>query len=333
MNKRILIISSSDDLHVDILIPRLEAKAARPFRLNLDTFPRDFELVQHFNQHQCSGAISHIPSGDTLDLDDIGAIWVRKNAEFNFLSDDLGVQEEAYAREETKHTLFGLLYSLDCYWMSHPLAMRGAQYKSEQMQRAIKAGFQIPTSIISNQPAAVKDFKHSLEGDMIFKAMSTAGLAADKVDEADRQSHGLPTTIISDDDMADIDAVAEVPCYFQAYIDKQYELRVTVVGEQVFAAKIDSQLDQRTKTDFRDFSVDIPYSAVKLPAEIEQRCREFVHSYDLNYGALDLIVTPDNQYVFLENNPGGQFWFIEQLVPELNIMDTVAQNLIDGAKC
>lgn len=333
MKKRILIITSNDDIHVDILIPRLEAKESQPFRLNLDSFPKDFELVQHFNQSKCGGFIMHIPSGEQILLEDIGSVLVRKKAEFSFISNDLGVQEQAYACDETEHTLFGLLYSLDCNWLNHPLAMRGAQYKSEQMQRAIKIGFEIPESIISNQPAAVRNFKKQLKGDMIFKALSSASLAVEKVDDEDIQSRGLPTTLISNEDMANIDAVTEVPCYFQSYTNKQYELRVTVVGERVFAARIDSQVNENTKIDFRDFSVDIPYSAVVLPEEVEQRCRSFVHSYGLNYGALDIIVTPDNRYIFLENNPGGQFWFIEQLVPELKIMDALAQCLVDGARC
>ncbi|PIW61591.1 MvdC/MvdD family ATP grasp protein [Shewanella sp. CG12_big_fil_rev_8_21_14_0_65_47_15] len=331
--KRILIVSNSDDLHVDVLTPLLTAKGDTPFRLDLDAFPRDYQFHQQIGQQGCEGFIQHLPTGDRLAIEDIGAVWLRKKGEFAFLSADLGLQEKAYAIEETDHTLFGLLYGLDCYWMSHPLAVRGASFKGEQMKRAVRLGFTIPPSIISNTPQAVKSFKQALEGDMVFKAMSSSFLAADKVSQAERESDGIPTTVISDEDMEQMDAVALVPCHFQGHIEKAYELRVTVIGERVFAAKIDSQLDERTKTDFRDFSVEIPYSAIELPQHIEQRCREFVKSYGLNYGALDLIVTPEDDYVFLENNPGGQFWFVEQLVPELTMMDALADCLIEGARC
>lgn len=331
--KRILIISNSDDLHVDVITPILTVKGNKPFRLNLDAFPREYQFHQQINQNGCAGFIQHLPTGDRLTIKDIGAVWLRKKGEFSFLSQDLSLQEKAYAIEETDHTLFGLLYGLDCYWMSHPLAMRGASFKGEQMKRAVRLGFIIPPSVISNTPQAVKSFKQALEGDMVFKAMSSSFLAADKVLQEERESDGIPTTVISDLTMDELDAIAHVPCYFQRHIEKAYELRVTVIGERVFAAKIDSQLDERTKTDFRDFSVEIPYSAIKLPQDIEQRCREFVKSYGLNYGALDLIVTPMDEYIFLENNPGGQFWFVEQLVPELTMMDTLADCLIEGARC
>ncbi len=47
---------------------------------------------------------------------------------------------------------------------------------------------------------------------------------------------------------------------------------------------------------------------------------------------MDIIVTPEDEFVFLENNPGGQFLFVEQLVPELKMMDTLANCLIEGVQ-
>ncbi len=333
MAKRILIISNRADLHADLIIPILIAKGCKPFRINLDDFPRDFELRQSFCRGILTGEIKHLPSLDELAISDIGSIWLRKSADFRFISDDLIPQERAYAEQEAEHALFSFLYSLDCHWVSHPLAIRGSLWKGEQLKRAAKLGFQIPASIISNQPEQVKNFKQNINGDMIFKSMSSSFLAADKVDEDDCVAAGLATTLITDEHMDSLDAVRELPCYFQEYIPKEYELRITIIGDKVFAAKIQSQNDERTKIDFRNFAVEIPYETIKLPAEIEQRCLEFVHSYGLNYGAMDVIVTPNDDYVFLENNPVGQFLFVEQLVPELKMMDAMAECLIKGAQC
>ena len=156
-------------------------------------------------------------------------------------------------------------------------------------------------------------------------------LAAEQVEPEHRIGVSLPTTRITRDHEEMLDAVAELPCFFQQYIAKRYELRVTVIGDQVFAAKIHSQDDPRTATDYRDFSADILYEAETLPPEIARRCLDFVHSYGLTYGALDLIVTPDEAYVFLENNPVGQFLFVEQLVPELDMTGALAACLVRGA--
>ena len=158
-------------------------------------------------------------------------------------------------------------------------------------------------------------------------------LGAELVEAQERITTGMGTTVITEEHMEHIDGVKEIPCYFQSYTDKAFELRVTVIGDKVFAAKIDSQKDARTAVDYRDFSAEIQYEAFKLPQHIEQYCRDFVHSYQLQYGAIDIIVTPQNDYVFLENNPAGQFWFVEQLVPELTMLEALADRLVEGNSC
>ena len=333
MSNRILIITCRDDLHADKVEISLHSKGATPFRINLDEFPKDYDLNMTLVQGTWQGSINHRITNNSVSIEDIGAIWLRKSAEYCYASDDLSPQEKAFAKQETEHTLFSLLYSLDCFWMSHPKALRAAQWKGEQLKRASQLGFRVPKSIISNQPASVRKFKNEIPGDIIFKAMSSSFLGADKVETKDLSVSGLSTTVISEEQLESIDAISELACCFQEYIPKKYELRVTVIGHKIFAAKIDSQADPRTKTDFRDFSVDIPYQATQLPESIERQCLAFVHDSQLMFGALDIIVTPDDEYVFLENNPAGQFLFVEQLVPTLKMIDAMADCLITGAQC
>ncbi len=333
MNKRILIITNSRDLHADIVVSNLIAKGSNPFRINLNEFPVNFKLNMEFFHREWVGLLTHIPSNDSLSINEIGAVWLRKKADFGYISDDLSQQEKAFATGETEHTLFSLLFSLNCFWMSHPTAIRGALWKGEQLLRATKFGFSVPATLIANHAAPVKQFKNKIDGEMIFKAMSSSQLAGEMVDDKHRITGGLPTTIITDKHMEYLDAVNELPCCFQAYIPKEYELRVTVIGDKIFAAKIHSQDDERTKTDFRDFSAEINYEATELPCEIKRRCLDFVHSYQLNFSALDIIVTTDGDYVFLENNPVGQYLFVEQLIPQLKMMDATTDCLIEGAAC
>jgi glutathione synthase/RimK-type ligase-like ATP-grasp enzyme len=330
MPKRILIVTNSADLHADLVAQKLASRSQRPFRIDLDAFPRDYILDVEFSSGEWLGRVSHLPSNDAVAVGDIGAVWLRKPAPFHFVSDDLSPQERAYAQMETEHVLFSVLYSLRCYWMSHPLSIRGALWKGEQLQRATRMGFRVPRSVISNRPASVRRFKADFAEDMIFKAMSSPSLGADVVPQSQRVIAGLRTTRVTDDGM--LDAVRELPSLFQEYVPKQYELRVTVIGAEAFAARIYSQDDERTATDFRDMSADIRYRAERLPSMFARQCVEFVHSYGLTFGALDFIVTPKDEYVFLENNPVGQFLFVEQLVPELMMLDALADRLIEGAQ-
>lgn len=327
MKRRVLIVSNASDLHADIVALKLADRGCHPFRINLDEFPRDFAIDLDFGPTGLSGCLEHLPSGNELLLADVGAVWLRKPAKFNFLS-DLAAQEQAYASAETEHLLSSVLHSLDCFWISHPLAIRGSQWKGEQLRRAATMGFRIPRSLMTNNPDAVRRFRRAVDREIILKTMSSPSLCAQDVPAVDRVLEGLPTTRLSDDHLEDLDAVRELACLFQEYVEKKHELRVTVIGTSVFAAKIHSQADSRTRTDYRDFSAPIAYEATTLPAQMEARCVQFVRSYGLEYGALDLIVTPDDEYVFLENNPAGQFLFVEQLVPELKMTDCVADLLI-----
>lgn len=331
MTNKILIVTSSLDLHADLIVPLLAAKDQHVFRLNLDCFPRDYQISQQFKQGQAISQIRHLPDGAWFNLTQVGAAWINKGGDFCYLSADLSAQEQAFAKLESEQALQSLLYTLDCNWLSPPLALRGAQWKGEQLQRALRIGFTIPDTLLTNCPQQVRAFQQALAAPLIFKAMSTPSLAAETQDPEQRQVRGLHTTLI--DEQMDFGAVAELPCQFQHYIAKQYELRVTVIGSQVFAAKIHSQDDELTRIDSRNMAANIRYEATVLPPELEQRCRAFVHSYGMQYGALDLIVTPDDDVVFLENNPAGQFLYIEQLIPEFKMLDALAELLSTEAKC
>jgi glutathione synthase/RimK-type ligase-like ATP-grasp enzyme len=333
MTPRVLIISNSADLHVDLMMPLLTERGSAPFRLNLDEFPRDYQLTQIGSDAGWHAQLRHLPSDAVLDMDEIGAIWARKPGEFRFPSDELGAQERAYAKLETEQALFSLLLGLDCYWIGHPHATRAAMWKGEQLQRASRMGFKIPRSIVTNSPAAARQFQREAQQDIIFKALSDPDLCSNEVALEERISNGIHTTIVTEDMAEGLDAVGELACHFQDYIAKAYELRVTIVGERLFVAKIHSQDDARTAVDVRDMSAPILYEATELPGAVAQRCLAFARSYGLNFCAIDLIVTPEGEYVFLENNPSGQFLFVEQLVPTLGIMAGLADTLAEEARC
>lgn len=331
MSKRILIVTNSNDLHADVVAARIESSGHAPFRLDLDDYPAGYELDCSFTGGRWDGRLRHLSSGDSLPLDEVGAVWMRKRAPYRYKSGPLTGQEKAHADAETGHILLGLLRTLDCYWMSHPDSVRGSIWKPEQLQRAARMGFAVPPSLVTNLPAALAPFREQAGHGVVFKALSSLMVAGHDLPPDERIAGGLPTTLIGDEHEDMLESIAELPCFFQNYAPKRHELRVTVIGEALFAARIHSQDDPRTSTDWRDMSAEIPYEAAELPADVARRCLDFVHSYGLTFGALDLIVAPDGEHVFLENNPVGQFLFVEQLVPELDMTGAVARCLAEGA--
>ena len=102
------------------------------------------------------------------------------------------------------------------------------------------------------------------------------------------------------------------PVLFQRNIAKRFELRITVVEDEVLAAEIHSQATYRTQLDWRHYDWDhTPYRIHALPDDIRDKCLELTRRLGLRFGAIDMIVTPDGNYVFLEINPSGQWRWIE----------------------
>jgi glutathione synthase/RimK-type ligase-like ATP-grasp enzyme len=324
----VLIVGGGHDVHVERVAALLARQGVPVFTIELDCFPRDYHISLVLERDAWAGELRCKRTDRTLDAGQIRSVWMRKPADFAF-SAGLSRQEEAFARGEANHCLLGWLNGLDCFFMSHPTALRSAIWKLEQLARARRFGFDVPATLLSNVPEKVHAFVVDGARGAIYKTLSTPTLAAEKVVDGARVANGLHTTMVAPDD-PDLESVGVLPGQFQHYIEKAYEVRVTVVAGTAFAAKIDSQANERTRIDFRHFDADVEYNAIDLPGGVADRCCEFVASYGLTFGAIDLIATPDGRYVFLENNPVGQFVFVEELVPQLEISKAVAAALAQG---
>lgn len=102
------------------------------------------------------------------------------------------------------------------------------------------------------------------------------------------------------------------PSLIQEYIEKNFEIRVFVLGEELYSMAIFSQADSKTAMDYRNINFDKPTRMVPfaLPLSIRNKILLFMSKINLNSGSIDMIVTKKNEYVFLEINPVGQFGFL-----------------------
>jgi len=67
----------------------------------------------------------------------------------------------------------------------------------------------------------------------------------------------------------------------------------------------------------------LPHYPLTLPIEIEKHLLNFMQLLGLTFGAIDMIQTPDGEFVFLEVNPSGQWLWIDDIL-SLGISDAVA---------
>lgn len=330
---RILVVTDTVDAHADRLITLLRELGEEPVRLNSSEVSAQTTLVGRLDKDSWTGNVTLHSNGRIVDFTALTSIWWRKPNAFG-LNDDLEQQRREFAIEESEHAVRGFLGALDCYWISHPDNIQRAGYKIEQLQRAASLGFDVPRTLVTTDPAAVRDFYEDCDGDVVYKVLTDPYLAARRFRErgwdAPPAARFVATTRVTPETLARLDSVRAVPCQFQQYVPKRTELRVTIIGDELFAAELFSQEHAETAVDSRRYDVGVRYRAAVLPDDVAARCMALTRSYGLNFGAVDLIRTPDDRYVFLEINPNGQFLFVQERVPELRMGEAMAACLIRG---
>jgi ATP-GRASP peptide maturase of grasp-with-spasm system len=100
------------------------------------------------------------------------------------------------------------------------------------------------------------------------------------------------------------------PTLFQNYIHKAFELRIFYFDGELYASAIFSQLDAMTKVDFRNYNFQKPNRTppFKLPKFLSDSIKVFMRKIKMKSGSLDVLVSTDKKYYFLEVNPIGQFY-------------------------
>ncbi len=202
-------------------------------------------------------------------------------------------------------------------WVNHPSANARAAYKPHQLAAATRCGLTVPRTLITNDPQVARRFAASCPDGAVYKTL-------DGAPAVDGWTHF--TTPVTADQITD--GVAATAHLFQERVPKAFEVRLTVVGEEFFAARIDAHSDI-TRQDWRRDYDALTFAPIQTPTQVRANVARLMAQLDLHYGALDLIVTPDGEWVFLEVNPNGQFGFAEQRAG-LPIASAIADHLMDA---
>jgi glutathione synthase/RimK-type ligase-like ATP-grasp enzyme len=49
-----------------------------------------------------------------------------------------------------------------------------------------------------------------------------------------------------------------------------------------------------------------------MPEQVEASIMRLMNSFEINFASLDMILTPEGEFVFLELNPNGQWLWLER---------------------
>jgi hypothetical protein len=312
----VLALTNRSDFTADWLILELNRRDATVVRFNTEDWPTATKLVWHDDGSQ----VLRIDAED-IDASQITAVWYRRPVR-PVMPESLDTDRAHWAEREAVEAIDGFWHTLQARWVNPPLAETAASSKPEQLRRARRHGLLVPETLVTNDPDAARSF--AAAGDTVCKPL---GHGAIQIDGRERLFF---TSLLNSDDIAALSDLGPEPYLLQRLVPKQYDLRVIVIGDDVFAVRIDSQGVEKTRTDWRrGDATQLPHTVVELPQKTADRCLSLMRDYGLVFGAIDLAVDLAGRHVFFELNPSGQWAWLEQLT-ELPLRSRLADLLIDG---
>ena len=308
----ILIFTNKEDAHPNLVIDILIEWGVPFFRLNTEDLLTEYSFQWWVKSSDCDFEIEGRKNGIKVKGSEITAVWDRRPELPTTL---LFHNTDQIDKHNLKEAL-GFLQFLRYYLRNVPsigsiVEDRVASSKMLQYRVAIDCGFTVPDTVFSNTKEAIISFAQGKDT-LCLKSIE----GTDIWDEETALDYVFYTQLIPGNDIPDIpeEAFSQTVSFVQEYVQKEFELRVTVVGTDVFATKILSQelSELKGKVDWRQgYEHGLKWEPFDLPKEIEQKCLAVVRSLGLNFGCFDLIVRPDGEFVFLECNPNGQWLWIE----------------------
>lgn len=218
--------------------------------------------------------------------------------------------EQAFARSEFSHALFGALWALCGTWLDAPDAVARASYKAAQLHWATRdPRLRVPPALITSNSTSAKTFTRGKGARHVIKALYRA------IIETPSTAHFMYTSLVDADIRRRWTRIKHSPCIIQEYVARQYDVRLNVIGDRVFATKLDASHIAATAADVRrvnDYK-DIRYTALDVPAPIARACRDMSAHFGLRFGAFDFAVDGDGVWHFLELNPNGQWYWLEEM--------------------
>ncbi|MGW6458528.1 ATP-grasp ribosomal peptide maturase [Streptomyces sp. NPDC055078] len=303
MPRTVLVIAARDDWPTDRVVQILTERKIPVFRMDTADFPQQLTVTAMIRQtHPWTGTLTtrHRQAA----LLDISAVYCRAPGAFAFPAGMSG-PERRFASAQARAGVGGIITALDrCRWVSHPAAMARAEYKPVQLAAARESGLRIPPTLITNDPGAVRRFAQEIPGPLVSKP-----IASPVFTEGDTLKVAY-TRRLTPEDLSDLTGITLTTHLFQAWMDKAHEIRLTVVGDSMFATEVHAG-SSSAHEDWRTDYAALTYVATSTPLRIAEGVRRLMGHLGLRFAALDFVVSPSGEWTFLEANPCGQWDWIQ----------------------
>jgi len=292
----IVVFSEPTDVHAQSVIRELAKAGESDVRLvDLRDVPQRASVTMAFSNAHGSGFELAIGNGPPVRLDAVQSFWWRRPQTF-VLPGGMDANSQHFALTELSTAFQGLWQCTTGLWINDPVRDSAAAHKPWQLETARDVGLAIPDTLMTTDPEKVRAFWESRRGEVIYKPFLQTFHSWRETRQLKREELAL------------LDSVRLAPVIFQSLVPGAADLRVTIIGDEIFPAAVD--------IDKMEYKLDVrlnqqAYERHPLPADVGAKLLELMRRLGLEYGAIDLRLTPDGEYVFFEVNPAGQFLFVE----------------------
>jgi len=313
----VLVVTRLDDSTADVVIAELRARSVPVVRLDPGDFPEQVTLSASFTGQGLSGSLR--TATRTVDLDTVRSVYWRRPSPYS-AGEGVAGPDAQWCAEQARYGLGGVLAALPgAHYVNHPHRNRAAERKPAQLAAAARFGLSVPPTLVTNDPDQARRFAEEF-GPVVYKPLWNS-------DYADSDGRAL-TVWVEELDPDTLDAgVRHTAHLFQKLVDKQADLRVTVVGEELFAVRIDGAAG----LDWRRSYETLSYTLVQAPPDVAKAIHGFMDAFGLVYGAFDFGLDKTGRWELYELNPNGQFaWFPEPITARITA--AIADQLQHGGR-
>lgn len=301
----VLVLTGPKDATADLVIAELNERGVPIHRLDPGDFPESLVMSARIGPQQSAWGGGLRGKHRYLDLGQVRSVYYRRPSEIRPHPSVSG-QDAQWAAGEARGGLGGLLAALECTWLNHPRRNAAAAVKPIALTTGARCGLSIPETLITNDPAEARSFIESLPGRVAaYKALGTQA-----PDGINGEPYALWTTQVRAAEITD--AVSLTAHQFQEWIPKAYDIRLTVVADRMFAAKIHTT-SESARIDIRTDYDSHTYEPCDVPHPVAAGVRKLMDAFGLHYAALDFLVGHDGDWHLIDVNPNGQWAFVPEL--------------------
>ena len=300
----ILILSNKWDITVDFVVAELRARGCNFLRINTEDLASGQATI-------CLPDFRILASkrGEVRDLTrTVNVIWNRRPGKpFDNIPPSArpSLATQDFVNDQWFSWLEALQLIPNVTWINHPQANDAMENKARQLLIASKIGFQIPETVITNDPKEARQMAKNHGNRLVAKA-----LYSPLIEEPD-EDFFVFTNAITATDLTAEEEIKISPSIFQQCLSPKVDYRVTVVGETVFPVRVEHQNQRSSHLDWRTDKSEVRFIACSLPPEVEDLCRRYVKYNGLLFGAMDLI-EHNGSFFFLEINPNGEWGWLQK---------------------